>query len=107
MTGTRLAAFTPDLIDRSKISAAFPDCRFVTTPGALVGLAAIDAVVVDLGREGVLELLPDIVASGVPVIAFGSHVDTETLAAATAAGCAAVVPRSAFFGGLPDLPPLT
>jgi hypothetical protein len=103
---TRIAAYSPDLIDRSKIASAFPDCRFVASPHALVGLAGIDAVVVDLAKKGVLDALAGIVASGVPVIAYGSHVDRATLAAATAAGCAAVVPRSSFFGGLPDLPPL-
>lgn len=102
----RIAAYTPDLIDRSKIASSFPGCRFVATPAALVGLAEIDVVVVDLSKKGVADALPDIVASGIPVVAYGSHVDKATLAAATEAGCKTVVPRSAFFGGLPDLPPL-
>jgi hypothetical protein len=102
---SRVAAYTPDLMDRSKISAAFPGCRFVARPEALVGLAEIDVVVVDLSKRGVLDVLADIVKSGAPVIAYGSHVDKATLAAATEAGAAAVVPRSAFFGGLPVLPP--
>jgi hypothetical protein len=102
---TRIAAYTPDLMDRSKIAAAFPGCRFVARPEALVGLADIDVVVVDLSKRGVLDVLADIVKSGPPVVAYGSHVDKATLAAATGAGAAAVVPRSAFFGGLPALPP--
>jgi CheY-like chemotaxis protein len=38
-----------------------------------------------------------------PFIAFGSHVDTETLAAAKAAGCREVMPRSKFSAELPAI----
>lgn len=38
-----------------------------------------------------------------PFIAFGSHVDTASLAAASAAGCAEVMPRSKFTNVLPAL----
>lgn len=95
-----VAAYTPDLMDRSKISAAVPDCRFVARPEALVGLAGIDVVVVDLAKRGALDALPDIVAGGVRVFAYGSHVDKRLLAAAEAAGCADVLPRSQFFNRL-------
>ena len=40
---------------------------------------------------------------GTPFVAFGSHVDTEALAAARAAGCDPVLPRSKFAAELPDL----
>ena len=36
-------------------------------------------------------------------VAFGSHVDTEALAAARAAGCDPVMPRSKFSAELPEL----
>ncbi len=36
-------------------------------------------------------------------VAFGSHVDTASLAAAAAAGCDPVLPRSRFVNELPDL----
>ncbi len=36
-------------------------------------------------------------------LAFGSHVDTQALAAAAAAGCDPVLPRSRFSAQLPDL----
>ena len=36
-------------------------------------------------------------------VAFGSHVDTETLATARAVGCDPVLPRSKFAAELPDL----
>ena len=38
-----------------------------------------------------------------PFVAFGAHVDTATLAAASAAGCDPVLPRSRFTAELPDL----
>ena len=38
-----------------------------------------------------------------PFVAFGSHVDTASLDAATAAGCEEVMPRSKFTNVLPDL----
>ncbi len=38
-----------------------------------------------------------------PFVAFGSHVDTQALDAATAAGCDPVLPRSRFTAELPDL----
>lgn len=43
------------------------------------------------------------IAPGIPFIAFGSHVDTDALAQAAAAGCEAVMPRSKFTNALPDL----
>ena len=92
-----VAAYTPDLMDRSKIAAAVPDCRFVARPEALVGLAGIDVVVVDLAKRGVLEALPDIVAGGARVLGYGAHVDHKLLAAAEAAGIGEVLPRSKFF----------
>jgi CheY-like chemotaxis protein len=38
-----------------------------------------------------------------PFVAFGSHVDTAALAAAEAAGCNPVLPRSKFSAELPEL----
>jgi DNA-binding NarL/FixJ family response regulator len=43
------------------------------------------------------------VAPGTPFVAFGSHVDTASLAAAAAAGCDPVLPRSRFTAELPAL----
>ena len=94
---TNVAAYTPDLMDRSKIAAAVADCRFVASPEALVGLAGIDVVLVDLSKRGVVEALPDIVAGGARVVGYGSHVDHELLSAAEEAGVGEVLPRSKFF----------
>jgi hypothetical protein len=95
-----VAAYTPDLMDRSKITAAVPDCRFVARPEALVGLAGTEVILVDLSKRGVSEVLADIVASGARVVGYGSHVDHQLLAAAEAAGVGEVLPRSKFFSRL-------
>jgi len=96
----RVAAYVPDLMDRSRLSAVTGiDLRFVNAPADLASLASgwvPDVVVVDLARPGVIEALR---AGAIPgrIVGFGSHVDTETLDAARAAGCHEVLPRSRFF----------
>jgi hypothetical protein len=100
---TRMVAYVPDLMDRSKVASAAvgADVTFVPTVAALPAAAAgADLVVVDLSRPGVLEVLPAITA---PTIGFGRHDDRERLAAATAAGCDRVLARSAFFSQVSEL----
>jgi hypothetical protein len=100
----KVVACVPDLMDRSKVSGAAPRTTFVASPRALAEAAAgADVVVVDLGRPGVLDVLPALAATGVRVVGFGSHVDRDTLDAARTAGCTEVLPRSAFFRDLPAL----
>jgi hypothetical protein len=89
-----VVAFVPDLMDRSRLSAALADVRFVRAAGDLVDAGAA-VVVVDLGRPGVVDVLPRL--GGARVVGFGSHVDRATLDAAKAAGCDVVLARSAFF----------
>jgi len=99
-----VVAFVPDLMDRSRVSAAVRGVAFVGRPDQLAAAAGVeDIALVDLGRAGVLEALPALVASGVRVIAFGAHVDGDTLDAARAAGCEEVLARSVFFRTLGDL----
>jgi DNA-binding NarL/FixJ family response regulator len=93
-----VAAYVPDLMDRSRLAGI--DITFVASPAALASTEA-DVVVVDLGRPGALEALPSITSGR--VIAFGSHVDADLLAAARAAGCDDVLPRSKFFTRARDL----
>jgi hypothetical protein len=88
-----IVAFAPDLMDQSRIRAAHPDVVFVRRLDALADAAA-RLVLLDLGRPGALDAVAAIDA---PVIGFGSHVDDELLAAARAAGCTEVLPRSVFF----------
>src|SRR5207302_1301344 len=75
---TAIVAYVPDLMDRSKVSAAAGDrVRFVGSPAELEAAAAgADLVVVDLSRTGVLEAMARITTR---TIGFGSHVDTELL----------------------------
>lgn len=101
----RVVAYIPDLMDRSKVAAAAPGrVTFVARPEALpAAAAAADLVVVDLGRPGVLDVLPDVAGLGMREIGFGSHVDRDVLDEAVAAGCHQVLARSAFFSRLSDL----
>ncbi len=94
----RIAAYVPDLMDRSKVAAA-GDVTFVNRPEGLAGVEA-DLVVVDLMRPGVLEALAGV--SG-RVIGFARHTEPALMAAAQAAGCDVVLPRSSFFAQLDEL----
>ena len=99
-----VVAYVPDLMDRSKVSAAASDVRFVPRPEALADAAATaDLVVVDLSRPGVMDALVEVAALGVRVIGFGSHVDRDVLDEARSAGCSQVLARSAFFGQIDQL----
>ena len=74
-----------DLFFRGKIHAIL---------GAAGGAAAreepLDLAIVELGNPGVDERIRDLVRRGVPVLAFGSHVDAEALRSARTAGARAV-----------------
>ncbi|MBV8692500.1 MAG: hypothetical protein JOZ37_18530 [Actinobacteria bacterium] len=96
----KVAAYVPDLMDRSKLAAAAPGTNFVSNPRLLVEVEA-DLVVLDLSRPGVLEALSGL--GHTRTIGFGSHVDVETLQAAREAGCDLVLARSAFFARLPGV----
>jgi hypothetical protein len=110
---TRVLALAPDLMDRSRITAALgAEVELVATTGHL--RQSLDAaagsgsgpeiVVVDLGRRGVLDALPGIrAATGARIVGFGPHVERDLLAAARQAGCDEVVARSVFFSTLDRL----
>ena len=105
----RVVALSADLIDRSKISAAFPDAIIVRSVVKLSDAVTTNAVTtnavttsvgtarllvfVDLGR---VEDVTDLQELGGHIISFGSHVNEEQLAAARAVGIEAL-PRSVFF----------
>jgi hypothetical protein len=102
---SRVVVFAPNLMDRSKIAAAVPnrDIAFVAAASALPSAAAeAQVVVIDLTRLGALDPLGQL-PEGVRSIGFGSHVDTELLRAASAAGCGTVLPRSRFFAEVDQL----
>jgi CheY-like chemotaxis protein len=103
-----------DLIFTSKITGTARELghQVLVAGNRALALAMIDqwhprAVFVDLAA-GDLTSAPAIVAYRllapvIPFIAFGSHVDTAALAAAAAAGCDPVLPRSKFTLELPQL----
>jgi hypothetical protein len=49
-----------------------------------------DLAVVELGKSGIEARIGDLVRRGIPVLAFGSHVDAEALRAARGLGARAV-----------------
>ncbi len=105
---TRIEAFAPDLMDQSKLRAAFRDHDFalLRSAGAIEDSTA-DLLLVDLGRPGVLDAITAATSAADfgerQVIGFGSHVDDDLLAAAEQAGASQVLPRSVFFRRIPDL----
>ena len=104
----RVVALVPDLMDRSRLGGLggpgevdLVHVRAASELGDAVTAAPTALVVVDLARPGVLDALR--AGLGVRVVGFASHVDTDLIAAAEAAGCTEVLPRSRFFARLPDL----
>ena len=91
----QIVAYVPNLKDRGRFGDSV---QFVQSVEELQSVDA-DLVFVDLSRSQVLKHLP----SQSQVIGFAPHVDTETLDAAKAAGCAEALPRSIFFKRLPTL----
>ena len=63
----------------------------------------VDLAAGDLVSTDSLVKYREIAPSGTPFVAFGSHVDVASLAAAAAAGCDPVMPRSKFTAELPAL----
>ena len=63
----------------------------------------VDLAAGDLVQPPSLLAYRKIAAPNTPFVAFGSHVETQALAAAKAAGCDPVLPRSRFSAELPDL----
>ena len=97
----RVVALVPDLMDRSRLGrlGAQVEVVHVRLPEDLAATAeATDLVLVDVGRPGAL----DAVRAGIAgrVVGFASHVDTDLIAEARAAGCDDVLARSAFFARL-------
>lgn len=91
----KVAAYVPDLMDRSKVAAAAPDAVFVARPEDLVEKQAdADLVVLDLTRAGAVDVLSKI---DTPTLGFCRHTMRDVIAAAEAAGCDRVLARSEFF----------
>ncbi len=98
---SRVVAYVPDLMDRSKVRAAASDVTFVADPAALAAAAGgADLVVVDLTRPGVVDVLPSIEGR---VIGFANHTARQVMDDARGAGCDQVMARSAFFSRVGEL----
>jgi hypothetical protein len=99
-----IVALCVDLMDRSKLAAAHPDAALVRSAVALgdrLVAGGVDQVIVDLSRRDAIDAIGLAAAQpGVRIVAYGSHVDDERLAAARAAGAHEVLPRSRFFARL-------
>jgi hypothetical protein len=97
---TRIVAYVPDLMDRSKVAAA-GECVFVAKPADLASLSqSADIVVVDLTRPGVVDVIPDLEGR---VIGFANHTARDVMEAARAAGCEQVLKRSEFFARIDEI----
>jgi hypothetical protein len=98
----RVLSISIDLMLGSRVDAGLTAAgHTVVTAGSLeeAPLEGIDAIVADLDIENPEAL----VAVGVPVLGYYSHVDVDTKAVADAAGVDKVVPRSRMSRELPDL----
>jgi hypothetical protein len=93
-----VVCFVPDLMDRSRITAACPGAQFVSDASQLSASDA-DVIVVDASRAGVLDVAGRL---GGRVIGFAPHVDEAVIAAGRAVGVD-VLPRSRFFARLAEL----
>jgi hypothetical protein len=105
-----VALVATDLMDRSKVAAASEaagiELAVWRNPAAVEeGLAGPPPriALVDLTHPAALDLIARIAGAGVPVVAYGPHVDAAALEAATAAGAGEALPRSRFFARLPRL----
>lgn len=90
----KIVAFTTDLMDRSRISAAVQGVEFARDAVAAEGA---DVVVVDLARDASLVAAVRAAAPTARIVAFGPHVDTAVLDRADRDGADRVLPRSKFF----------
>lgn len=116
-TGTRwdlgIIAVVDDLFFAARIreTARQLNLEVELTPTARLDVrlagGAVDAVILDLGAPSALDSLRTLKANpataSTPVVGYASHVATNTIQAARAAGCDEVLARSAFTRQLPDL----
>ena len=91
-----ILAFVLDLMDRSRITAALDDVRFVRTVDQTVEPVPT-VVIVDLSRYA--GVVPEVRAAWPhsTVVGFGPHVDDAAMEAARADGADRVLARSVFF----------
>ena len=86
----KLALIVPDLMDRSRITAALAETQIVEPHAA-------EVIVVDIARALDQVATARAVAPRARIVCFGPHVDDASADAARAAGADIVLPRSKFF----------
>lgn len=105
--GAAIVALVADLMFASRVRGPAPAARIVHDGKALVSAigTATRLVLIDLHARGALQVVGAAreAAPGATIVAFGSHVETEALQAARAAGADRVLARSAFVRALPSL----
>jgi hypothetical protein len=94
----RIVAIAPDMMDRSRLSAAVARIEFATAADACAGA---DIVLVDIGRRAADVAKVRAVTATARIVAFGPHVDDAGFEAARRDGADVVVPRSRFFRDIP------
>ena len=82
----RVLLGTKDLLFRSKLAGAVTASGGEVTPNE----AACDLAVVEMELPGATDQIRELVARGIPVLAYGSHVRVDLLRAAREAGATAV-----------------
>jgi DNA-binding NarL/FixJ family response regulator len=89
-----VVAYVTDLMDRSKVQSAIEGVAFARDPAAAAGA---DVVIIDLARFADAVVAIRAAAPRARIVAFGPHVDDETLRRASDDGADAVMARSQFF----------
>jgi hypothetical protein len=96
--------FAAQIEHTAKASGYVPrDLRRHEPLGAQIKDAVLLVLQLTRAREAWLPMIAAAKAAGVPVLAFGAHVDAETLRAARAAGADRAVPNSQLATELPAL----
>ena len=112
--GATVATFVDDLFFLAKIRETAKAVGVtVISPDGRAGTALSEpppqAIFLDLGSrtlpaiERIRSLKANPITARIPIIAFASHVQTELISSARAAGCDVVLARSAFTQQLPEL----
>ena len=83
--GRRVLMMTRDLFFRAKLTTLVKGAG-----GEVVRNEGCDIAVIELGADGVEERIRELVATGVAVVAFGSHVEPDALRAVRELGAVAV-----------------
>jgi|CXWL01.1.fsa_nt_gi hypothetical protein len=96
----RVVALVNDLMDRSRISSAIPNVVFVRSVGEIDNA---DVVVIDIARGAEFVTAARVSAPGARIVAFGPHVDVDTMDLARSAGADEVFARSKFFRHVRDV----